>query len=248
MMNNLEYAHSIYLTGKLTSDLSSLPPRIATNIRSFKSVHPDVKHQLFLDDGLRTFIKEKFDNDVLLAYDNLIPLAYKADLGRYCLLYEYGGIYSDVSLHFYRPLPTHILKNRSMLLFRDGFSHAPWIVSNALLLTKSKLPLFEYLINKIVQHTRTDYYGHNALCPTGPNLLGRSIAQQLDMKDFFTGEASRSNKNPNTFSFAYILPDGEVCAISIKTGAGLQSLGSPTHDDYNEHYARKRIYKSFERG
>ena len=38
------------------------------------------------------------DSDVLNAFDMLKPLAYKADLARYCLIYKLGGWYADISL------------------------------------------------------------------------------------------------------------------------------------------------------
>lgn len=41
-----------------------------------------------------------FGCDALVAFDSLIPLAYKAGLGRYCLLLECGGLYTDLSIHF----------------------------------------------------------------------------------------------------------------------------------------------------
>jgi hypothetical protein len=59
-----------------------------------------------------------------------------------------------------------------------------------------------------------------------------------------TGEAIKINKNPSTHSFAYILADGEILAVNCKLGAGLRSLGAPFHEDYNEIYAKKGIYKS----
>ena len=238
----INYAHSIYLTGESDSGPRLLPHKIASNIESFKNHHPDFNHCLFSDESLRAFIKEKFDNDVLQAYDRLIPLAYKADLGRYCLLYEYGGIYGDVALTFHRSFTTDMLKKRSIFLFRDGFGQAPWIVSNSLIFTKRNLRLFDYVINKIVEHTRINYYGKQSLCPTGPNLFGRSVALMLDMNDFLTGEVVRINKNPKTHSFAYLFPDGEVGAVNIKLGNGLSSLGAKHHDDYNHHYTRRNIY------
>ena len=244
----MEYAHSIYLTGRSKDDCSFLPPQIASNIESLKRHHPDFSHSLYSDETLREVIKTKFDNDVLHAYDKLIPLAYKADLGRYCLLYEYGGIYSDVSINFYQSFTADMLKNRSIFLFRDAFSHAPWIVSNALLYAKKNLPLFEYVINKVVEHARYNYYGHNPLCPTGPNLLGQAVAQLLDMKEFLTGDVQKINKTPSTHSFVYLFPDGEVFAVRVKHGAGLSSLGSSHNDNYNDHYDRKNIYRSIDFG
>jgi len=236
-------AHSIYLTGNLSSQSLDVPWRILSNINSFKNSHPNFHHELYSDENLREFILHKFDNETLAAYDNLIPLAYKADLGRYCLLYEYGGLYSDISSYFYNGIDDNILNSRKILIFRDGFSQAPWIVSNSLIFALPKLALFESIIRKIIEHSQKNYYGYNALCPTGPNLFGRTIAQLMEMHEFVTGDVLKINKNPKTHSYAYILPNGEVCAVNIKTGAGLGSLGAH-QNNYNMHYQNKAIYKS----
>ncbi len=95
-MNKLK-AHSIYLTGQSNAPLSE---QISANLDSFKRNYSDFEHVLYTDASLRTFISENFESAVLWAYDQLIPLAYKADLGRYCLLYKLGGVYSDLSISF----------------------------------------------------------------------------------------------------------------------------------------------------
>ena len=54
---------------------------------------------MFYDDKeCRDFIKEHFHKNVLLAYDALIPGAFKADLFRYCELYINGGWWFDIDM------------------------------------------------------------------------------------------------------------------------------------------------------
>jgi len=56
----------------------------------------DCIHYLFNDDACRDFLVSSFPNDVVNAYDSLIPTAFKADLWRYCILYMFGGVYMDI--------------------------------------------------------------------------------------------------------------------------------------------------------
>jgi len=58
----------------------------------------DCIHYLFHDAECRDFIAQEYPPDVLMAYDRLIPTAFKADLWRYCVLYKYGGVYLDAKL------------------------------------------------------------------------------------------------------------------------------------------------------
>lgn len=233
-------AHSIYLTGHQPS---ALPDKIAVNLASFKKCYADFEHQLYTDDSLREFIQKNHPPEVLWAYDQLIPLAYKADLGRYCLLYRLGGIYADLSITFFQRVWLDEFPGKKLFLFRDGFSHAPWIVSNSILMARPGQFIFKYLIDKIVEHVKTHFYGFNPLCPTGPNLMGRAAAQLLEMDEFATGEVVRINKNPSTWSYSYLIPSGEVLAVNVKSGNGLASLGASVSNNYNDYWSSKNIYK-----
>jgi hypothetical protein len=98
--------YSIFLTGnqKRVLHLETLPFQIKRNIESLIHFHPSHTHKIYSDEELRCFINLRFGKEVIKAYDNLRPLAYKADLGRYCLLYENGGLYADLSVCFFSSL------------------------------------------------------------------------------------------------------------------------------------------------
>ena len=85
------------------SELSSagLPPKMYACVRDnlvLNNVGVDCVHYLFHDAECRDFIAREYPPDVLMAYDRLIPTAFKADLWRYCVLYKYGGVYLDAKL------------------------------------------------------------------------------------------------------------------------------------------------------
>ena len=78
---------------------AGLPPKMYDCVLDnliFNRVGEDCIHYLFNDSDCRTFIMREYPPDVLIAYDRLIPTAFKADLWRYCVLYKYGGVYLDV--------------------------------------------------------------------------------------------------------------------------------------------------------
>jgi len=62
-------------------------------VEELKATNPRFEYYLFDDNDCREFIKEHFDTEVLDAYNNLIPCAYKANLLRYRVLYIHGGIW-----------------------------------------------------------------------------------------------------------------------------------------------------------
>ncbi len=230
--------HSIYLTGGQT-DAEGLPWRIAANIDALKAHHPDVEHRLFGDESLRAFIAANFDRDVLSAYEQLAPLSCKADLGRYCLLFKNGGVYADLGVHVHKPIADVHAINR-LHVFRDAFNQAPWIVSTSLIAAPPSAPIFQHCIKGVIANVRSGWYGSNPLCPTGPNLFGRTIAALLEPRDLVLGETVRISRGGN--SYAYVDSAGDVIAVNIKAGSGLTSLGAEKSDNYNTHYANRTLY------
>jgi mannosyltransferase OCH1-like enzyme len=73
-----------------------LPPKMSQCVHKLKADNPEFDHYLYDDADCREFIKTEYDSEILEAYDQLVPGAYKADLWRYCVLYKTGGIYLDI--------------------------------------------------------------------------------------------------------------------------------------------------------
>jgi hypothetical protein len=236
----MDRLHSIYLTRNLNDKVTCLPSKIARNIDSFKECHPELEHQLYNVELGRQFLKLHFGTDVLSAFDSLRPLAYKADLLRYCLLYELGGIYADLSLYFHSSA-LDFDKSAKIFVYRDAFSRAPWIANIALIIAKPKMQVFESCIKKIVEHINHDYYGTNALCPTGPNLFGAMLAETTPLFDIASGEVIKINRSSG-YAYAFLNAPGDVVAFSVKAGQGLGSLGAHSTDNYNDYYNDREIY------
>jgi mannosyltransferase OCH1-like enzyme len=150
------------------------PKSIFLAISQIKKTNPRFRYYFFDDNDCRNFIKKNFDENVLNAYDKLIPGAYKADLWRYCVLYKMGGIYLDIK---YIPVNNFKFKN---LLNREY-----WVtdvdkngIYNALMVCKDGNPILLNAINKIVENVKNKYYGYSPLEPTGPILLGQYFTDE----------------------------------------------------------------------
>lgn len=96
-MEGLEYKQSVIpLNIYQTWHTKKLPPKMKECVEKLKKDNPEFEHHLYDDKMCRKYIKDNYSNDVLNAFDKLIPGAYKADLWRYCILYKEGGIYMDI--------------------------------------------------------------------------------------------------------------------------------------------------------
>jgi hypothetical protein len=193
--------------GDIFRELSNagLPPKMYDCVRSnllLNRVGVDCIHYLFCDDDCREFIRKEYPPDVLMAYDRLIPTAFKADLWRYCVLYLYGGVYLDIKLGF---IPSSINLRSIITAFcggggdgglfvleRDSVGLWPsrrFGIHNAFIITKPKNPILLDCIFSIVSFAKSGGSGLNIgssslgsssdsgwmtrpLFVTGPGLLG----------------------------------------------------------------------------
>jgi hypothetical protein len=220
-----------------------LPTRIQQNIESFKAAHPLFTHRLYTDSSLRDYISRHFEARVLRAYDELVPLAYKADLGRYCLMYREGGIYSDLSVFFFKGLC--VTSPKTLHVFREDFSTAPWIASITILAAPAGMEVFRRCIARICAHTQVRYYGPNALCPTGPVLFGAELAASTPPEGLRNGKVVHLNKGFNRYPvFAFVSAEGDLIAFRNKESPGIASLGIEPSHTYGELYNLKEIYNS----
>ena len=118
-----------------------------------------------------SFLKTAFHDDVCKAFGALIPGAYKADLLRYCLMYKYGGIYSDLHQIITVPLDT-LLSGRDALFVKD--INEP-DVQISLMACPPRKPCFGKAIAQIVLNVQHQRYGANYLDLTGPSLFGKLV-------------------------------------------------------------------------
>lgn len=179
----------------MTWHTRNLPPKMQENISFVTEINNDCHIHLYDLDDCRTFIKEYYDSDVLNAYESLIPLSYKSDLWRYCVLYKFGGIYQDIKL---RPVKNF---RYSELLNTEHFVRDVPIsgsgIYGAFMVCPPNHPLMTRCINKVLENVSTRYYPphnvHNgfngSLYISGPMVLQQMLNgnENIDMSLEFGG-------------------------------------------------------------
>ena len=77
-----------------------LPPKMKENVELLKRTNPEFEVVVYDAEMAREYIKTHFSGvdggDVLHAYDTLIPISFKSDLFRFCVVYKEGGVYLDI--------------------------------------------------------------------------------------------------------------------------------------------------------
>jgi mannosyltransferase OCH1-like enzyme len=248
-----------------TWSTKDLPPKMKECVEKLKSDNPEFTHHLYDDTECRQFIKENYDENVLNAYDKLIPTAYKADLWRYCLLYKKGGIYLDIKFqcekgfkliemtddeYFILDRPYvdfNMIPKENIELVHNNYYQRVYNkidktfwknkkigIYNAVMVCKPNNPVLLECIHQIVIYVNNNYYGYNALYPTGPGLLAEKYYKMY-------GEDSVNNfKYFNSLKGNYIINKNKMCLSHYPEYRFEQQ--SQNKNYYHNQWLNKKIY------
>ena len=157
----------------------AVPSAFSKNVDSWKRLHPGWDFKFWSDADLAAFVACRCPeyNELFQAYPKSIM---RADLGRYLLLREFGGVYADIdtqAIASFEPL----LESKAPIFAYEPQSHASLefirargfssIVSNAIILSPADHPFWDHLLQLI----RRCRYAHNPLDATGPIVLTAAI-------------------------------------------------------------------------
>lgn len=234
----------IYLTDQKTK---SLPAKLKYMTSSIEKSFLDSTHVIYDNDMLRDFIAERFSKEVVLAYDSLIPYAYKADLGRYCLLYELGGWYFDIAVRVI--MQPKISRDIEWISFRDSnrWTNCLWTCSNAAIYSVPKNNILQTAIEMIIKNCKMEYYGIRSIDPTGPSLLGKAMARHGTSNKHVIGDMLALTPTHQLINRAFVFPSGNILAWSKpwlpKGPVSLSVLGAEGTNSYKELWAKRNIYR-----
>lgn len=126
---------------------SQIPDKVKENWKQYFGTIPLV---IFDDDEAEAYIKRYFTEQVVQAYRKLRG-AHRADLFRYCLLYQYGGVYLDIKSKLTHPIESFIdfdsLENR----FYTALSTTPGTIYQGIIATPPGSPIMLRAIQAIVR-------------------------------------------------------------------------------------------------
>ena len=220
-----------------------LPDYFSLCMAEAKRLYPEYEHHLYNKESLRQFIVAHFDDEVVSAFDKLKPYAYKADLGRYCLLYILGGLYLDISI---KPIKRiEFSESVNILAFRDiqRNSKTSWACSSAVIYAKPNNSVFQTAIDLVVSNCQNNYYGINSLCTTGPVVFGQALAMNGANATHIFGDLIVTPQSEDAPA-AYFMPDGSKVALLKPSGHGgnLASLGAKGTNNYGQLWGAKDIF------
>ena len=151
--------------------LNNLPSQVEDVLNITIRLNPDYRVYYFDDDDVNNFMKS-YGSKEYSAYNKLVPGAYKADLFRYCILYKYGGCYSDIG-HVMLKSFDSIIEDNKLVIVKDK----PYLnytgIHNALMCVVPSDKFIKQLIDVSIENIKNKYYGENPLSITGPVMMGK---------------------------------------------------------------------------
>ena len=184
-------------------------------------LNPDYRVYYFDDDDVNNLMKS-YGVKEYSAYNKIVPGAYRADLFRYCILYKYGGCYSDIG-HVMLKSFDSIIEDNELVIVKDK----PYLrctgIHNALICVTPSNEFIKQVIDKSVENIENKYYGENPLDITGPLMMGKVYqcyyynycGKELNEKYLIKKEGIkilelvlRSDESEERINIAYITDNG----------------------------------------
>ncbi len=245
--NNLE---NYYINNKNVIPLNiyqtyhtkNLPLKMKECVETLKKQNPEFVHHLFDDDDCRKFIKDNYHEEVVNAYDSLIPGAYKADLWRYCILYKNGGIYMDIKYMCADNVKLIDLIDNEYYVEDRPFEDERGVYNAVMICKKGDLKLIN-AINLIVNNVKQKYYGKSPLYPTGPGLLGKIFTDDEYNNIPFKFIADTKNVYLNESNKIINKTNNKVLFVTYPDYRKEQGLYNDKYPHYSILWKEQKIYK-----
>ena len=175
----------------------------ALELEKFRSINKDLSFYIFDNDRLNDYMKIHWgDHDIYNIFINSKFAAMKADIFRYCILYERGGYYFDINKGCSVPLRSlHMETDTALLSFESNVTLVPPSINyirniplfNRLVLQwgfgfEKKHPLLNIVIKNICLYYQCfrgrsfDIPADAILMFTGPGMLTKSLIEYIDLR------------------------------------------------------------------
>ena len=134
----------------------------------WKKLYPDFDYMFWTDADIKTYINKQ-SSDIINTFNELNRNIKKMDFFRYLILYEYGGIYSDMDFIPNKKIPRNIFENdfvgyKACRNYRDYYleysdksytiddNDGKWVLGQAFFMCKKKYIGIKLIIDDIIKN------------------------------------------------------------------------------------------------
>ena len=211
-------------------------PNMSRMVESFKQ--SGWEYRFYSDEDAQNFLSTHFPLEVREAYDALRPGAFKADLFRYCALFVFGGVYSDVDILLESNLDLSIPNDVGFIVPIDEpgkEANVPMCVWNGFIASAPAHPFLAKAIETVVNQiqnrfTSVDYvasfcpdpelsvlYAFDTLFTAGPCALGAAMNRVLGrpgQTPFTPGQLVAPDEKALAKATSFVLTDKSLSEAS----------------------------------
>lgn len=165
----------------INSIKDDIPKEILDNaINTWKQYYPDYELVIYDSNDIEEYILTHYCEDLLTIYNSLIPNAFKCDLFRVLVLYNEGGIYSDLKQSISKRIIdfddynlVYVIErhHEHRKLYHPSFDS----IQNCFIACTPKHPYIKSYMDIIIQNIINIRYGINDTDITGPTVYGKAI-------------------------------------------------------------------------
>lgn len=133
-------------------------------------LHPNWEYKLWTDQDIRNHIAT-YHPDFLELHDNYEYPIQRADMIRYFVLYDYGGVYCDLDLFPTKNIENYIVSDIDHFVYSAGSNT---VFDPAFMISPGKSPLMKEIMNELKRSEEPWYaFGKHmkVMFTTGPNFL-----------------------------------------------------------------------------
>jgi mannosyltransferase OCH1-like enzyme len=161
-------------------------------ITSWKLMNINFDYKYWDDDECYSFIKNNFNQDIFDAYNSLYAGAYKSDIFRLCVLYYYGGVWTDISSACECPLERVIEENINLVIVKDHPSQIKrGNIYQAFIISDKNNEIIKYIldftVNKVLNYEEFDRNNPDltigSLSVTGPTIFAAALNTFLNRQN-----------------------------------------------------------------
>ena len=180
--------NNIFQTHKSIEYINS-KPKVKLAVKSWLKYTNIFKYNFYDDNKCEEFMKNIVGGDIYQAYQKLPMKVMKADLWRYCIIYEYGGIYADTDT-ICKINPELFLNDSLLTIVPENSTHlCQWVFSGP-----PKSPILKEVIDLSVKRilNKSKIKGEHIIHElTGPGVFTHGIESYLTKNNLPTFKKNR---------------------------------------------------------
>jgi len=153
-----------------------VPEEWKKSIKEWKHNHPDWTYILWTDELVLSYLEKKWPNYIDF-YKNYEYLIQRADMIRYFILYDFGGVYCDLDLYPTENIEKYLTNSSDYFVYSANNN----TFTNALMISKGNSPIFLEIFKELKKPLPWWAIGKHlkVIKSTGPLMLHKSLKDTL---------------------------------------------------------------------